>query len=251
MSGSRQPHTPRQQVIVVTGPTAVGKTATALRLAQQLNGEIISADSVQVYRGLDIGSDKVSEVNMIVDCVLNLSAVDKYRVQQVAEHERGAIPHHLLDIHDASEEFSAGDFYHAARQAAGDILQVRSWRLSAVTPAHLLHWPVTAALADMQRGKTPIIAGGTGFYLRWFIYGKPRTPRSTPAGEAAAQKTLDEVVHWRILIPCTVAHSSSDFDTDVCCATGLAGESSRGRGCIGCRGEVGSRDGLRGAGRRS
>lgn len=45
----------------------------------------------------------------------------------------------------------------------------------------------------VQRGKTPIVAGGTGFYLRWFIYGKPKTPRSTPEGTAAAQETLDEV----------------------------------------------------------
>lgn len=49
----------RQQIIIITGPTAVGKTAAAVQLAQQLNGEIISADSVQIYRGLDIGSDKV------------------------------------------------------------------------------------------------------------------------------------------------------------------------------------------------
>lgn len=50
---------PKPKVLVVTGPTAVGKTAVSLALAERLNGEIISADSVQVYRGLDIGSDKV------------------------------------------------------------------------------------------------------------------------------------------------------------------------------------------------
>lgn len=51
----------RPKVLIVTGPTAVGKTATALALAERLGGEIISADSVQVYRGLDVGSDKVGE----------------------------------------------------------------------------------------------------------------------------------------------------------------------------------------------
>jgi len=50
----------RQKVVVVTGPTAVGKTNVSLALAERLNGEIISADSVQVYKGLDVGSDKVS-----------------------------------------------------------------------------------------------------------------------------------------------------------------------------------------------
>jgi tRNA dimethylallyltransferase len=49
-----------------------------------------------------------------------------------------------------------------------------------------------------QRGKVPIVAGGTGFYLRWFIYGKPRTPESTPEGAAAAQRTLDEVGRIRM-----------------------------------------------------
>ena len=59
---ARQEHalsTREQRIIVLTGPTAVGKTATSLSLAEALGGEIISADSVQVYRGLDIGSDKV------------------------------------------------------------------------------------------------------------------------------------------------------------------------------------------------
>lgn len=52
-----------------------------------------------------------------------------------------------------------------------------------------------------QRGKTPIVAGGTGFYLRWFIYGKPRTPRSTPEGTAAAQETLDQAHPRATLAP--------------------------------------------------
>lgn len=63
--GAAQPSAPppapgsRPKVLIITGPTAVGKTAASLALAKHLNGEIISADSVQVYRGLDIGSDKV------------------------------------------------------------------------------------------------------------------------------------------------------------------------------------------------
>jgi tRNA dimethylallyltransferase len=59
---SAKPST-KPKVLIVTGPTAVGKTAISLALAERLNGEIISADSVQVYKGLDIGSDKVSFFN--------------------------------------------------------------------------------------------------------------------------------------------------------------------------------------------
>ncbi|DBA85626.1 TPA: hypothetical protein ACH3X1_005203 [Trebouxia sp. C0004] len=130
------------QVIVLTGPTAVGKTQLSLALAQQLRGEIISADSVQVYKGLDIGSDKISV------------------------SERLGVPHHLLDILPADAEFSAGHFYEAARAAIQDIL---------------------------QRGRVPIVVGGTGLYLRWLVHGRPRTPKSEPVMAARAQEALDQV----------------------------------------------------------
>ncbi|KAL4419077.1 hypothetical protein ABPG77_002218 [Micractinium sp. CCAP 211/92] len=131
----------RPKVLILTGPTAVGKTKASLALAAELGGEIISADSVQVYRGLDIGSDKIRP------------------------EERQGISHHLLDVLDPSEDFSAGDFFVAARRAAEDIL---------------------------QRGKVPIVVGGTGFYLRWFIHGKPNTPVATAASEAAAAARLEQ-----------------------------------------------------------
>ncbi|KAI7839677.1 hypothetical protein COHA_006486 [Chlorella ohadii] len=131
----------RPKVLVLTGPTAVGKTKASLALAEALGGEIISADSVQVYRRLDIGSDKIRP-----------------------EEQRG-IPHHLIDVLDPEAEFSAGDFFTLARAAAEDIL---------------------------RRGRTPIVVGGTGFYLRWFIHGKPATPGATPASEAAARERLEQ-----------------------------------------------------------
>lgn len=119
----------KEKVIVISGPTGAGKSRLALELAKRLNGEIVSADSVQVYRGLDVGSAKPS-----------LS-------------EQKEVAHHLIDILHPSEEYSAGQFFDDGRQATKDIL---------------------------NRGCVPIITGGTGLYLRWFIYGKPDVPKATP-----------------------------------------------------------------------
>ncbi|XP_009587099.1 tRNA dimethylallyltransferase 9 [Nicotiana tomentosiformis] len=118
----------KQKVIVISGPTGAGKSKLALELAKQLNGEIISADSVQVYRGLDVGSAKPSI------------------------REREEVVHHLVDILHPSEDYSVGQFFEDARQTTRDIL---------------------------DRGRVPIVAGGTGLYLRWFIYGKPDVPKAS------------------------------------------------------------------------
>lgn len=100
-----------------------------MELAKHLNGEIVSADSVQVYRGLDVGSAKPS---------LN---------------DRKEVPHHLVDILHPTEDYSVGQFFEDARQATRSIL---------------------------DNGRVPIIVGGTGLYLRWFIYGKPDVPKASP-----------------------------------------------------------------------
>ena len=86
-------------VLALAGPTAVGKTEVALLLAEQLGGEIISVDSMQVYRGLDIGTAKPSK------------------------EDRARVPHHLLDLVDLSHHFDAAQFATLAREA---ILQIRS-----------------------------------------------------------------------------------------------------------------------------
>lgn len=104
----------KPKIIVIVGPTASGKTALAIDLALRLNGEIISADSRQVYKELDLGSGKVS-----------------------AEEMRG-VKHHLLDTADLSQVYTGADFIHDANLAISDIL---------------------------KRGKLPIIAGGTFFYI--------------------------------------------------------------------------------------
>lgn len=92
-----QNYQPRK-VILIAGPTGCGKTALSLLLAEMLGGEIISADSMQVYRGMDIGTAKVGK----------------------EEQER--IPHHLIDIRHVQESFNVVDFYYEARQCCDSIL---------------------------------------------------------------------------------------------------------------------------------
>ncbi|MBQ6733308.1 MAG: tRNA (adenosine(37)-N6)-dimethylallyltransferase MiaA [Lachnospiraceae bacterium] len=87
----------KDRLIVLTGPTAVGKTAVGLRLAKRLDAEIISADSMQVYRGMDIGTDKISR------------------------EEMQGIPHHLIDILEPTEPFNVVRFQTLAKEAVRDI----------------------------------------------------------------------------------------------------------------------------------
>ena len=87
----------RIPLLVVIGPTASGKSALALRLAEELNGEILSGDSMQVYRGMDIGTAKPTA------------------------GERVRVPHHLIDILDIDAAFSAADFVGLATAAARDV----------------------------------------------------------------------------------------------------------------------------------
>lgn len=107
------------KILVIAGPTAVGKTAFAIHAASAFNGEIISCDSMQIYRGMDIGTAKPSK----------------------EELER--TPHHLIDIADPSDEFSAARFSDMAQMAIEDV---------------------------SNRGRLPIICGGTGLYLDGILY---------------------------------------------------------------------------------
>ncbi len=111
----------RIPVYAVVGPTAVGKSAYAVRLARDLGGEIISGDSMQIYRGMDVGTAK--------------AALEK----------RGGIPHHLLDVADISEPFSAGRFLSLAADAIREV---------------------------HGRGKVPIVCGGTGLYVELLLTGR-------------------------------------------------------------------------------
>ncbi len=110
----------KTKIITVVGPTASGKSEYALSLAEKLGGEIISGDSMQIYRGMDIGTAKPTPCEM-----------------------RG-IRHHLIDVADIEEPFSVSKFVILAEKAIEDV---------------------------SSRGKTPIIAGGTGLYIDTLVSG--------------------------------------------------------------------------------
>ncbi len=130
------------KLIAVVGPTAVGKTALGIELAQQFNGEIISGDSQQVYRQLDIGTAKATP------------------------KEQAAAPHHLIDVRDVDETYSVYDFVVEASQAIADIT---------------------------NRGKLPIIVGGTGLYLQSLLEGYHLGGQVDQEKVLAYRKELDQL----------------------------------------------------------
>ena len=90
------------KIIVIVGPTGVGKTALSIALAKKLNGEIINADSTQIYKGLNIATAKVTE------------------------EETSGIPHHLLDIREVTEEYTVFDYQRDCREKIEEIESVES-----------------------------------------------------------------------------------------------------------------------------
>ena len=121
--GSRDQRRPADDVspnidslaVILLGPTGSGKTALSLALAERFGGEIVSCDSVAVYRGMDLGTAKPTA------------------------EERARVPHHLIDVADPDEPFTAGEYSRQARAALREIA---------------------------GRGRLPIVTGGTGLYLR-------------------------------------------------------------------------------------
>src|SRR5690625_3028742 len=89
----------KEKLLVIVGPTAVGKTALSIKLALKMNGEIISGDSMQIYRGMDIGTAKITS------------------------EEMRDIPHHLIDIHDPDHSSSAAEFQTRASKLIQEIHQ--------------------------------------------------------------------------------------------------------------------------------
>lgn len=148
-------------LLVIAGPTASGKSALALEVAERIGGEIVSADAFAVYRGMDIGTDKPDR------------------------EARRRVCHHLIDIADPHERFSAGQFVAAADAAIEDI---------------------------RRRGGVPVLAGGTHFYIRALLRGLFPSPphdaalrarleagwRDDPAAMADRLREVDPVSAGRI-----------------------------------------------------
>ena len=112
--------TEKPKIVVICGPTGIGKTAVGIELAEKLGGEIINADSMQIYRYMDIGTAKPTAA------------------------EQGRVRHHMIDIVDPDEDFDAVGFARMAREK--------------VTQLH-------------QKGVCPVVAGGTGLYIKALLQG--------------------------------------------------------------------------------
>ncbi|MBU1157012.1 MAG: tRNA (adenosine(37)-N6)-dimethylallyltransferase MiaA [Proteobacteria bacterium] len=128
-------------LVVLAGPTAVGKTGLSLELARRFSAEIVGADSVQIYRGLDIGSAKPTPA------------------------EQAQARHHLIDVADPAENFSAARYARLAAEAIDDI---------------------------SARGKRALVVGGTGLYIKALIFGLAPTP---PVDEAMRARLKEEWKH--------------------------------------------------------
>lgn len=135
------PNMEKPKIICVIGPTASGKSARAVALAKERDGEVISVDSRQVYRTLDIGTEKMTLAEM------------------------DGIPHHLIDIREPEESYSAGDFVQDAERCIRDM---------------------------QERGKTPILAGGTHFYFDALLYGLPEGTPINPELRASFEDMPNE-----------------------------------------------------------
>jgi tRNA dimethylallyltransferase len=123
----------RPRVIVICGPTAAGKTAAGIAVARAVGGEIVSADSMQVYRYMDIGTAKPTAA------------------------EQAAVRHHLIDVVDPDEPFDAAVYAALGRQALAELI---------------------------RRGRTPVVVGGTGLYIKALLYGLFRSDARDPAVRA-------------------------------------------------------------------
>lgn len=131
-------------IIIVAGPTASGKSDFAVELALKHNGEIISADSRQIYKGLDIGTGKITK------------------------EEMKGVKHHMLDVCELSDDFSVATYKKMSQEILRNIL---------------------------QRGKTPIICGGTGQYIDTFIFNQniPEVKPNTELRKLLEKKSTEEL----------------------------------------------------------
>ena len=140
------------KIPIITGPTGVGKTAVAIEAAKMIQGEVISADSMQIYRYMNIGTAKPDS------------------------DERQEIPHHMVDIIDPNQRFTAADFQHRAYRVMEEIIQQK---------------------------KTPVVVGGTGLYIHSLVFKMDFTDISIDEGlrdqlEEEAMRDGNEALHRKL-----------------------------------------------------
>jgi len=137
----------QKQTIIISGPTASGKTAVAVELCKKINGEIISADSRQIYKYLDIGTNK--------DGILSENGM-RYV---------SSVPQYLTDIIEPDKRYSTKKFETDSEQIEKDLI---------------------------MKGKIPVVAGGTGLYIKSFLYGLDELPDADEPIRSEIQKEIDE-----------------------------------------------------------
>mgnify|MGYP001563338449 FL=1 len=149
------------KVIVILGPTASGKSELAVKIAKKFNGEIISADSRQIYRGLDICSGKVPRDSIFRKSDFQYKDVGRPYIYK-------GVVHHLLDVALPKKIFTVAQYQKLAEKALKDIL---------------------------RRGKIPIICGGTGFYIDALIYNYklPKVPPQKKLRKQLEKKSTEEL----------------------------------------------------------
>jgi tRNA dimethylallyltransferase len=145
--------TTKSKLLVLIGPTAVGKTKTSIQLAKAFNGEIISGDSMQIYKNMDIGTAKIKPLEM------------------------DGVPHYLIDIKNPDEPFSVAEFQVLVREKISDIV---------------------------NRGKLPIIVGGTGLYIQSVLFDYRFSEAPTDDAfrknlEMQAEKEGNQFVHDQLM----------------------------------------------------
>jgi len=149
----------KPKVIVILGTTATGKSDLAVKIAKKMNGEIISADSRQVYKGLDIGTGKVFRDRKISK---------SYKLKAINYLHKG-IPHHLIDVANPKRKFTVAEYQKKAIYAMAEIV---------------------------KKGKTPIICGGTGFYIDAITKGTifPQVPPNIKLRKLLEKKSVSELL---------------------------------------------------------
>jgi tRNA dimethylallyltransferase len=155
------------KAIVVIGPTASGKSDLAIKLALEKNGEVISVDSRQVYRGMNLGTGKVDRDQLYPELVEGSLFEGRDLAKSILYFSEG-IRHHLLDICNPGESYNVTDFLRDAKMAETDI---------------------------RARGKVPIFCGGTLFWMKSYIYKTsfPEVPPNESLRKKLEEKSAEEL----------------------------------------------------------